>query len=165
MALRLKIIDCSVRLNSLTLKGASASDIEKWDEESESFSQYKLTDEIKYWLRSVHNIYSRCWYPFDKLTGFKMFENPAYGKQDITEEDFFFVLQTIAKRIKSKYMKTPDKENVFLHGFEDYWLDSINLHTSDFSENRYLDMFVGSQTMLILQTISRIYSIIRDIKN
>ena len=141
----MKIIDCSVNLNSLTLKGASASDIEKWDAETKSYIQHKLTDEIKEWLRNVHNIYSRCWYPFDKMTEFKMFENPAFRKPVIKEEDFFFVLQTIAKKIKGKYMMTPDKGNVFMHWFDDYYVDSINLYTCRFSSyDGLLDMYVGS---------------------
>lgn len=144
MAKKIEILDCSINLNSLTLADAAPSDIEKFDEASKTFIPYKLTDEIKEWLRSVRTIYSRCWYPFRGTTVFKTFENPAFGKKDITEEDFFFVMQTIVKKIKNKYMRTPDKENAFMHWFDDYCVDSINLCTSVFKQDGFIDMYIGS---------------------
>ena len=137
-------INCSAHLNTLALKGASASDIKDWYDKSETFSQYKLTDEIKDWHRSVRVIYSSCGYPFDKRTDFKMFENPAFGKKEVTEEDFFFVLQTIAKKIKSKYMKIPDKADEFGHDFGDYSLEIINMYSGVFTEDGYIYIEVGS---------------------
>lgn len=137
-------INCSAHLNTLALKGASASDIKDWDDKAESFIQYRLTDEIKDWLRSVRDIYSYCDYPFRSHTEFRMFENPAYGKKDITEEDFFFVLQTIAKKIKSKYMKTPYKGDEFGHDFGDYSLEITNMYSGVFSEDGYIYIEVGS---------------------
>ncbi len=46
-------------------------------------------------------------------------------------------------------MKTSDKGDEFGHCFEDYYLEYVNLNSSDFSENGHVKITVGSKSVLI----------------
>ena len=141
------IIDC--RCDDLTKSHASVDDLDGvWNEKIEQSSPFKITEELKQFLHDTLDIYFCMDYLFrnKKDAKFRVFENPLYNKEDITEEDFLQIIKVFCKRFKDKYNRINRKDNdYFCHWFSDYYIEGIICKKSKlFHLDGYMYFYIGS---------------------
>ncbi len=88
-------------LDRLTEKSASAADLK--DETGEH--KYELDDVTRDIIKNSKRINGYCYESFseDHPTSLVRTNNPFYGKNVVTEEDFFAILSTLAQNMKDEY--------------------------------------------------------------
>ena len=85
----------------LTKRCASAEDLK----DMTGVHKYEFDDVTRDFIKNSKKIKGCCYEPFstEHPTSLGTFENPAYGKTDVTEEDFFVILSKIARNMEDKY--------------------------------------------------------------
>jgi len=144
-----KHFDLSGHVNSVlssdeeTVKAAIYTE---WPDDKEAPEPFKINDDVKNFLRTSSHIYCRVhYYPFKEVKEFRYIVNDAFGKEEITEDDFIKILKVFVRRFRALYNKTPESESSF-HDFRDFFFEGILLLKSDvvFVNDGYMYFRFGS---------------------
>lgn len=128
--------------NNETVKSAIFTD---WPDDKEVPEPFKINKDVKNFLRTTSHIYCILDYPFQEEKKFRYIVNDAFGKKEITEDDFIKILKVFVRRFKSLYNKTPESEKSF-HDFQFYFFEGITMMKSKefFINDGYIYFNIGS---------------------
>lgn len=144
-----KYFDLSGHVNSVlssnkeTVKAAIYTD---WLDDKEAPEPFKINEDVKKFLRTSSHIYCRVnYYPFKEVKEFRYIVNDAFGKEEITEDDFIKILTVFVRRFRALYNKTHESESSF-HDFRDFFFEGMTMVKNDefFVNDGYLFFNFGS---------------------
>jgi len=119
-------------ISRLTEKTASAEDLK----DMTGVHKYEFDDVTRDIIKNSKKIKNCCYEPFSKdhPTSLGAFDNPFYGKNVVTEEDFFAILSMLARNMKDKYY---DVRTKFAEGYVCMKFTDLKLMSVEFVQGEY----------------------------